>query len=64
MKAVVTIQKSFDEERRFSKDWEFDDFKEFFADEGSYLDRLSDVLKCRGNDGDNFTVTYIVTVTR
>ena len=64
MKARVTITKSFDEERDFSKEWQKGDFEEFFQEEGVYLDQLSEVAKEKGKDGSGkmFTVTYTVTV--
>ena len=63
MKAKVTMRKSFDEGKEFSKDWEHGDFEEFFKKEGDYLDRLGDIMEEHGEDGDQFTVTYTVTVT-
>lgn len=64
MKAVVTIDKSFDEGKQFSKEWEAKDFEEFFRDEGKYLDNLSFILNLKGEPKDSFTVTYTVTVTK
>lgn len=59
MKARVVIQKTFDDGKEFSKEWEQGDFKEFFSKEGVYLDTLSDILNRRGLAGDEFTITYI-----
>lgn len=62
MKATITIEKSFDKTRGFSKDLEDGDLQEFFNDEGEYLDRLSKLADEHGEEGDEFTVTYIVNV--
>lgn len=62
MKATITIEKSFDKTRGFSKDLEDGDLQEFFNDEGEYLDRLSKLADEHGEEGDEFTVTYIVKV--
>ena len=65
MKGTVVIEKSFDETREFRKQLEDGDFKEFFEEEGDYLDRLvmmAEEWKRRGNSGGRFTVTYTVTV--
>lgn len=66
MNATVVVTKSFDhEERSYSKGWyNDDDFMEFFKDEGQYLDRLCGVLDENGKSGDDFTVTYVVHVTK
>ena len=64
MKAVVIIEKSFDEAKRFEKEWEDEDFREFFTDEGEYLDKLCKIAEERGSAGEGFTVTYTVTVTK
>ena len=64
MKATVTIRKSFDDEAEFSKEWERGDFEEFFEEEGAYLDRISSVASQKGKQGEGFTVTYTVTVTK
>lgn len=64
MKAKVTITKSFDKGKEFTKEWEPKDFAEFFADEGEYLDRLGNSLLEHGNKGDSFTVTYTVELTK
>ena len=64
MKAKVEIEKSFDKGKSFSKTWGKGDFKEFFNDEGKYLDNLCDILADKGKDGESFTVTYTVTVTK
>ena len=64
MKATVDIIKSFDEGKKFSKTYESGDFKEFFADEGKYLDNLSGIMAAHGDSGDEFTVTYTVKVVK
>ena len=61
MKAVVKITKSFDKGRTFRKEYERGDFKDFFYDEGDYLDRLCDKLFAFGESGE-FTVSYKVCV--
>ena len=62
MKANVQIEKSFDDGKAYEKEYANGDFAEFFTEEGKYLDRLSDVMKTRGAKGDEFKVTYTVTV--
>ena len=62
MKAHVEIEKSFDDGKGFSKEYEYGDFEEFFKDEGEYLDRLSATLSEHGEDGQGFKVTYTVTL--
>ena len=64
MKAKVEIKKSFDDGKVFNKEWEHNDFREFFEGEGDYLDNLSAILFTQGKTGDKFTVTYTVTVTK
>lgn len=64
MKAVVTIEKTFDDGKKLTKEWESGDFHEFFVEEGDYLDRLSKIVEDKGDEGDSFTVTYSVTVTK
>lgn len=64
LKAKVVIDKSFDESKEFTKEWQDGDFKEFFKDEGEYLDRLSKLADGRKEVGKLFTVTYTVTVER
>lgn len=64
MKAVVTIEKTFDDGKKFTKEWTNGDFHEFFTEEGAYLDRLSKIVEDKGDEGDSFTVTYSVTVTK
>ena len=64
MRATVLIEKSFDDGKKFAKDYADGDFAEFFLEEGKYLDRLSDIMKERGVYGDEFTVTYTVTLKR
>ena len=62
MKATVTITKSFKDGSAFSKEWEAGDFKEFFEKEGTYLDKLTQILGEHGKPGEDFTVTYEVKV--
>lgn len=62
MFATVTIDKSFDETRKFSKELEDGDFEEFFQEEGEYLDRLVKIAIEHGHSGDEFTVVYTVNV--
>ena len=64
MKANITITKSFDDGKAFSKEWEQGDFEEFLKDEGEYLDRLANTVKEHGRNGYSFTVTYTVTLTK
>lgn len=64
MKANVVIEKSFDSGKAFSKEWEQGDFREFFTDEGQYIDNLCDILDGKGKPNEEFTVTYKVTVTK
>lgn len=64
MKAQVTINKSFDSSKEFSKAWEDGDFEKFFKDEGEYLDRLGNTLLEQGAKGEGFTVIYTVTLTK
>ena len=64
MKATVKIKKTFDDGKEFSKEWDNGDFKEFFNDEGEYLDRLAGVVSDRGEIGEGFTVTYTVILTK
>lgn len=60
----VNIEKSFDNSKLFSKSLEPGDFKKFFTDEGVYLDKLVGIMEDKAKDGDEFTVTYTVTVRR
>lgn len=61
MKATIKIDKSFDESKEFSKEWQNGDFCVFMKEEGEYLDRLSKV--CEGRpEGKLFTITYTVTL--
>lgn len=62
MTAVVTITKSFKEGSVFRKEWEAGDFREFMEKEGGYIDNLCKVLEDKGEDGDDFEVTYEVKV--
>lgn len=64
MKATITINKSFDESKEFSKEWRNGDFCEFMKEEGEYLDRLSKSCENRTETGKLFTVTYTVTLER
>ena len=63
MKARITIEKSFEEGKKsFSKQVEKRDFETFLKEEGEYLDKLAETVRQHGNEGDGFTVTYIVTL--
>lgn len=62
MNGEVKIEKSFDETVSFNKVLEDGDFEEFFKDEGEYLDKLTAIAMHHGDVGDEFTVTYTVTV--
>ena len=64
MKATITIDKSFDESKEFSKEWTLGDFKDFMRDEGEYLDKLANLADTRTERGKLFTVTYTVTLER
>lgn len=64
MKATVRIEKSFDDGKQFAKDWEYGDFKEFFEAEGEYLDRLGNIMESKAEHGEQFVVTYTVTLTK
>ena len=65
MKAKIKIEKSFEEDvAKFSKNYSVGDFEEFFADEGVYLDRLADMLRLHGDNGDSFTIVYEVKLTK
>ena len=62
MKARILIEKSFDEEKEFSKELEEGDLKKFFDEEGRYLEDLSKILKRFGEDGDEYVVSYTVVI--
>lgn len=64
MRAKVVIKKTFDDAKEFGKNWEKGDFRNFFEEEGEYLDKLCDTLGDKGKEGDEFTVTYTVTVVK
>ena len=64
MKARVEIEKSYDGSKSFKKDWKNGDFEQFFLEEGQYLDRLANITEEHGADGEGFTVTYTVTLTK
>ena len=65
MKAQIKIEKSFEEGgAMFSKKYSVGDLKEFFVDEGAYLERLADTLRLHGDNGDSFTVVYEVKLTK
>ncbi len=60
LNVVITVEKSFDNGRKFTKEWETGDLQEFFTKEGGYLDRLARILMKHGKDRDDFMVTYSV----
>ena len=64
MKATIKIDKSFDESKEFSKEWQGGDFCDFMKEEGEYLDKLANVADNRRETGKLFTVTYTVTLER
>ena len=64
MNAKVRIEKSFDDDKRFSKELKNGDLEQFFTEEGEYLDRLAKILEAKGEYGEGFTVTYTVQVTK
>ena len=64
VKAEITITKTFDESRSFSKTWEVHDFEQFLKEEGEYLDRLAKTLEEKGKANEGFTVTYTVTASK
>ena len=64
MKAQITIEKTFDEARAFTKEYENGDFKEFFNDEGEYMDVLADKLNEAGKAGNSFQIIYTITLTK
>lgn len=63
MKALISIDKTFDDGRQLAKEWQDGDFLEFFKEEGEYLDRLCKIAQEQGNPGDSFEVCYTVKVT-
>ena len=63
MKAIIEIEKSFDDSSAFEKDVVSGDFEEFFRNEGIYLDRCADIIRQHPeHKNDGFTVTYTVRV--
>ena len=64
MDAKIEITKSFDDAKEFSKVWEKGDFEEFLKDEGNYLDRLGTITEGKGKNGESWTVTYKITLTK
>lgn len=64
MKASVRIDKSFDETRTFRKEWQSGDFREFLETEGGYVDGLCKIAEDKGKEGQGFTITYTITVTK
>mgnify|MGYP003305767757 CR=1 FL=1 len=58
MKAMVVIDKSFDDSASFAKEWEFGDMKEFMSDEGKYLDELCLTLDDKGISGTYGDMTF------
>lgn len=63
MKAKITVDKSFDDLCVFKKDIIPGDLKEFFNEEGKYLERLASATRQHGESGDEWSITYTVTVT-
>ena len=64
MKAMVKVTKSFDDGKKFSKEWKPGDFREFFGEEGEYLDKLAGIVEEHGERLEGYTVTYTVKVTK
>lgn len=64
MKAQITIEKSFDETRTFTKEYETGDFAEFLTEEGIYCDNLAKILNTKGKDQNSFQIIYTVTLTK
>lgn len=64
LKAQILIEKSFDDDKAFEKEWNPSDFKEFFEAEGKYLDKLAVVAQDKGNVGNSFTVVYTVSIVK
>ena len=62
MKAKVTMEKTFDGGKSFEKVWEGGDFREFFTEEGEYLDTLASIVEEKGKAGEGWRVTYTVEV--
>ena len=50
--ALVTIEKSFDDCKVLTKEWEAGDFREVFEKEGEYLDRLANATEETGKYGE------------
>ena len=64
MLAMMTIEKSFDDGKKFSKEYEVGDFYTFLSEEGEWLDKLSEILSSSGSEGDSFEVTYTVSLSK
>lgn len=60
MKAMISIHKSFNESRVFSKEYEAGDFEEFLTKEGEYVDKLAKLTEEHAKEGEGFTVVYTV----
>lgn len=62
VKATIMVTKSFDDGKGYQKEWDENDFKEFFSSEGKYLDELSKIVMENAKDGEGFEITYVVNV--
>lgn len=65
LKATIEMEKSFDGKTiGFGKDYEVGDFKDFFAEEGIYLDTLGKAVKEHAEVGEGFMIIYTVNLVR
>lgn len=62
MNARITVEKSFDVGRAYSKEIIPGDLKEFFDEEGQYLERLAEATRKHAKSGEEWSMTYTVTV--
>lgn len=60
MIATIGVEYSFKEDNLFTKEWQENDFTDFFTDEGKYLDRLAKVAEKHGESGEGFEITFTV----
>lgn len=60
MRVKVRIEKSFDDTKEFSKEYEQGDLQEFFDEEGMYLDDLAEIFKKQASDSALARVVYTV----